>query len=145
MAIAVLINVASEPSGAMTTFCSHPTRERVLARATIDFPEISPRKLERSFDAIAKRIGMSPWGSGLLDSHGKTLRQTVAMQSPKVSVSAEARWEVGQLRVPLVIRRTCINDVLEPWHGYWSNLIREIRKSGDRVTMDELQPAAASR
>lgn len=93
----------------------------------------------------AKRIGMTPWGSGLLDSHGKTLRQTLAMQSPKVSVSAEARWEAGQLRVPLVIRRTCINDALEPWRGYWSNLVRELRKRGYRVTMDELQPVAALR
>ena len=55
-----------------------------------------PKRLEQSFEVIAKCISISPWGSVLLDNRGVTLRKTIAMQSPNVSVSVEARWEARQ-------------------------------------------------
>jgi len=131
---AVLAVSLPSQSIALSTVCSHPKRARTLSAATIALPTGDTRPLERRFDVIAKRIGMLPWGSALSDANGKIERQTIGLQSPKVSVSIEARWQSGQKYATLRVRRTCINDALEPWHGYWRTLLQELKRSGYKVS-----------
>jgi hypothetical protein len=34
-----------------------------------------------------------------------------------------------------MVRRTCINDALEPWEGYWSGFVSGLRDAGYEVVL----------
>ena len=128
-----LIGLIPGSSFGSSSVCSNPARARVLARATIFLPSDNIGTLEHRFAIIAPKIGMSTWGTGL-DERGKILAQTLGLQSPKVSVSIQADWKPGQRAALLSIERTCIDDTLEPWRGYWWGLIGRLESAGYRVT-----------
>jgi hypothetical protein len=86
-------------------------------------------KLEKSFEASSKRIGMTTWAVGS-ELHGKVSSKTLGLQSPKYSVSITADWKPGDHRALLKVERTCINDDLEPWKGFWNALRGELVEAG---------------
>jgi hypothetical protein len=118
---------------ALSTACSNPQRERILSAAQIMLPRDNIRSLERRFDMLAPRIGMSTWGTALASSSGHVESRTLGLQSPEVSVSIEAHWRPGQKFVTVEVRRTCINDALEPWRHYWWGFVTELENAGYAV------------
>lgn len=131
--IVTLATLPSVPVQATSTVCSNPRRERVLASAVVRLPTDNIQALERSFDIAGRGIGMSPWGTSLLDRHGRVERQTLGLQSPRVSVSVRAKWRPGQRAADVEIWRTCINDASEPWRGYWWGLVNALESAGYTV------------
>jgi hypothetical protein len=109
--------------------CSDPSRAKILETATILLPSDDIGELEKSFDASSKRIGMTTWAVGS-ELHGKVLSKTLGLQSPKYSVSITADWKPGDHHALLKVERTCINDDLEPWEGFWSGLRGELAEAG---------------
>ncbi|MBB3911454.1 hypothetical protein [Sphingomonas desiccabilis] len=112
------------------TICSDPERARVLARATIILPDDNIDKLGDDFERISKLINMTTWQVGMTSEKGVRESLTLGLQSAKVSVGIEADGEPGQRTAKLQVKRTCINDDLEPWSGYWSDLKRELKARG---------------
>lgn len=132
--VLALIFATPMPAEATSTICSNPKRERVLASAVIRLPSDNIQALERRFAIAAPRIDMESWGTALNNRSGKVERQTLGLQSPRVSVSIEADWRPGQNAATLRLRRTCINDAIEPWRGYWWGLVSELETAGYTVT-----------
>ena len=128
-----MLTIGSSNSHALTTFCSNPNRERVLEAATVNLPRDNIQKLESRFDRIANVVGMTTWGVESSDRQGRVESQTIGLQSPKVSVSIEARWKPGRKSADLQVRRTCINDALEPWRGYWLGVVSQLERAGYTV------------
>lgn len=130
--VALTTLVSSMPAQAHSTTCSNPRRERVLSAALIRLPTDNIQVLERRFEAIAGRIGMETWGSGLSEN-GRVESKTLGLGSPQGSVSIKAKWRPGQKAATLEVKRTCINDALEPWRGYWWGLVRALELNGYTV------------
>ena len=121
--------LATTPAQAESTMCSNPKRARVLATATLSLPDDGIDRLDKWVSRSAKNIGMTTWGVES-SNKGKRESQTIGLQSPKVSVSIEAYWKPGWRMAKVTVVRTCINDDLEPWSGYWAAFKREMRKGG---------------
>ena len=127
--IAVAVTPIASDAHATSTSCSNPKRARVLATAQVALPTRNIEALERRFGLVAPKIGMTTWG--VEGNDGRGIRDvTLGLQSPKVSVSITAEWRTGRNAAVLQVERTCINDSLEPWQGYWKNFLSELRKAG---------------
>lgn len=96
-------------------------------------PSDSIEALERRFTVISTQVGMETWGTALSDQSGKIEHQTLGLQSPHVSVSIKAKWQPGQRFAALTVERTCYNDALEPWRGYWWGVVNRLEKAGYSV------------
>ena len=123
----------SLPALGMSTVCRNPSRERALAAASIKLPRDDIHALERRMEKVGKGIRMETWGTALSDRFGRIERQTLGLQSRKVSVSIRAKWQPGHKAADVQIWRTCINDDLEPWRGYWRGFVQALRRAGYTV------------
>lgn len=129
---ATILALCSTQAAAYSSVCSNPKRARTLATAIIALPDDNIAKLEATFEKLSSHVGMTTWGVGSSEE-GRTLSQTLGLQSPKVSVSITARWKPGQRNALLKIERTCINDDLEPWAGYWRKVRIELGQAGYKL------------
>lgn len=129
---AAILALCSSQAAAYSSVCSNPKRARVFATAVIILPDDDIKKLEAAFEKLSTRVGMTTWGVGSSEG-GRTLSQTLGLQSPKVSVSITARWKPGKRNALLKVERTCINDDLEPWAGYWRKVRSELTQAGYRL------------
>lgn len=116
-----LVSVPNQTS-ALSTVCSEPDRARVLAAVTVKLPTDDIQALEELFSTLAPQLGMTTWAV-TSSEHGRLLAKDIGLQSPEVSVSIEASWEAGTNEAVVQLQRTCINDSLEPWEGYWSGFL----------------------
>lgn len=112
-----------------STICSNPKRERVLATARIELQKGGMDRLNKQLQRSSARIGMTTYDVGTEESGANSFR-SLGMQSPKASVAIEADWTRGQRSVVVRVKRTCIDDSLEPWQGYWERYKREVRRAG---------------
>ncbi|RYG87169.1 MAG: hypothetical protein EON59_08205 [Alphaproteobacteria bacterium] len=135
MILPVMLSFAGPLSQDMIvdTICSDPKRARVLARATVILPDDDIDKLGEQFELLSKSIDMTTWRVGMSSAKGVRELLTLGLQSPKVSVGITAEWKPGRRAAKLQVERTCINDDLEPWLGYWSGLKRALKARGYRL------------
>jgi hypothetical protein len=129
---AAILALCSSQVAAYSSVCSNPKRARTLATAIVVLPDDNITKLEAAFEKLSTRVGMTTWSVGS-SKEGRTLSQTLGLQSPKVSLSITARWKPGQHNALLKVERTCINDDLEPWAGYWGKVRNELDRAGYKL------------
>lgn len=129
---AAVLALCVTQAAAYTSDCSNPKRARTLATAIIALPDDDITKLKATFDTLSPRVGMGMWSVGVEDG-GRIVKQTLGLQSPKVSVSITADWKLGQRNALLKVERTCITDDLEPWAGYWKKVRIELGQASYKL------------
>ena len=121
------------PTGALTTTCSHPSREGVMAAMTIPLPSPgSGRALLRVIEGDRAYIRMT--GDLAPEEHAAERTEFLLLQSPKVSVAIEVKiWREKPFAIARV-DRTCVSDAFERWAPFWWRLHNVLVRHGYNST-----------
>ena len=122
--------LASTASGT-TTFCSNPHRAGIKRAASLAIPWDKVPALKSWLDQHSeKSVGMS-LSSVESGQTGKPFdKETLILQSPKVSVAIYIVAKGGSSTAHVTLERTCINDAFEPWPPYWQRFVSGVKAAG---------------
>lgn len=129
-AVAGAALLAGTASGT-TTFCSNPQRAGIKRAASLAIPWDKVPTLKSWLDQHSeKSVGMS-LSSVESGQTGKPFdKETLILQSPKVSVAIHIVARGGSSTAHVTLERTCINDAFEPWPPYWHRFVSSMKVAG---------------
>ncbi|MGI8405688.1 MAG: hypothetical protein ACR2OE_13165 [Thermomicrobiales bacterium] len=131
-AIAVLsVAVFASAASGTTTRCSNPQRAGIKRTASLAVPWRKVPALKSWLDQYSeKAVGMA-LGSVESGQTGKPFdKETLILQSPKVSVAIYIVAKFGDSSAHVTLERTCINDAFEPWPPFWRRFVSSIKAAG---------------
>lgn len=122
--------LVSNASG-LTTVCSKPHRAGVKRIASLSIPWAKVPSLKSWLEQHSeKSFGMS-LSSVESGQDGKPFdKETLILQSPKVSVIIIIEAKSGGSTARASVERTCINDAFEPWPPYWHRFLIDMKAAG---------------